>query len=309
MGSERAARWLWREDPAFRGQAPRASRRALAKAAARRRNTSDQSDKSCLGATIAPYARNRGRASNARPRRLTSSRKNRSPSSGGLLPVRQGRRWHDQYEGAGRCRRPEPDGGRARDTINEVDADGNGTIDFPEFLTMMARKMKDTTPRTQPSRRSRCSTRTALFHSAAELRHIMTNLGGSSPTAGRLMLREADIDGTPGSTGKVCHIYDVQAALFSFSSYLPCLACNVGVFTSWLPLGLDLGPFLPAVRRCIDRRRLKRRQKPAAGRGDSFTWFARISSGSVQTVCSPFDAVSTLQRRFAVQDVVLKDVV
>lgn len=26
--------------------------------------------------------------------------------------------------------------------VNEVDADGNGTIDFPEFLTMMARKMK-----------------------------------------------------------------------------------------------------------------------------------------------------------------------
>ena len=30
-----------------------------------------------------------------------------------------------------------------QDMINEVDADGNGTIDFPEFLTMMARKMKD----------------------------------------------------------------------------------------------------------------------------------------------------------------------
>jgi hypothetical protein len=28
--------------------------------------------------------------------------------------------------------------------IRQVDADGNGTIDFPEFLTMMARKMKDT---------------------------------------------------------------------------------------------------------------------------------------------------------------------
>ena len=28
--------------------------------------------------------------------------------------------------------------------VGEVDADGNGTIDFPEFLTMMARKMKDT---------------------------------------------------------------------------------------------------------------------------------------------------------------------
>ena len=27
--------------------------------------------------------------------------------------------------------------------INEVDANGNGTICFPEFLTMMARKMKE----------------------------------------------------------------------------------------------------------------------------------------------------------------------
>ena len=31
-----------------------------------------------------------------------------------------------------------------QDMINEVDADGNGTIDFPEFLTMMAKKMQDT---------------------------------------------------------------------------------------------------------------------------------------------------------------------
>ena len=28
--------------------------------------------------------------------------------------------------------------------INGVDADGNGTIDFPEFSSLMARKMKDT---------------------------------------------------------------------------------------------------------------------------------------------------------------------
>jgi calmodulin len=28
--------------------------------------------------------------------------------------------------------------------INEVDVDGNGTIDFGEFLTMMAKKLKDT---------------------------------------------------------------------------------------------------------------------------------------------------------------------
>lgn len=29
-----------------------------------------------------------------------------------------------------------------QDMISEVDADGNGTIDFPEFLNLMARKMK-----------------------------------------------------------------------------------------------------------------------------------------------------------------------
>lgn len=29
-----------------------------------------------------------------------------------------------------------------QDMISEVDADQNGTIDFPEFLNLMARKMK-----------------------------------------------------------------------------------------------------------------------------------------------------------------------
>lgn len=29
-----------------------------------------------------------------------------------------------------------------QEMINEVDVDGNGTIDFPEFLNLMAKKMK-----------------------------------------------------------------------------------------------------------------------------------------------------------------------
>lgn len=33
-----------------------------------------------------------------------------------------------------------------QDMINEVDADGNGTIDFPEFLSLMAKKMKVSPP-------------------------------------------------------------------------------------------------------------------------------------------------------------------
>jgi calmodulin len=30
-----------------------------------------------------------------------------------------------------------------QDIINEVDPNGDGTVDFPSFLTIMARKMKD----------------------------------------------------------------------------------------------------------------------------------------------------------------------
>ncbi len=44
---------------------------------------------------------------------------------------------------AGATRARESDGLVARGA-DQVDADGNGTIDFPEFLTLMARKMKDT---------------------------------------------------------------------------------------------------------------------------------------------------------------------
>ena len=46
-----------------------------------------------------------------------------------------------------------------QDMVNEVDADGNGTIDFPEFLTMMARKYvmpdaRSARPRRRPSSRT-----------------------------------------------------------------------------------------------------------------------------------------------------------
>jgi calmodulin len=64
------------------------------------------------------------------------------------------------------------------DMVNEVDADGNGTIDFPEFLTMMARKMKDTDSEEEILEAFKVFDKDGNgFISAAELRHIMTNLG------------------------------------------------------------------------------------------------------------------------------------
>ena len=42
-----------------------------------------------------------------------------------------------------RCMGHNPTDSQVNDMINEVDEDGNGTIDFEEFLQMMAKKMKD----------------------------------------------------------------------------------------------------------------------------------------------------------------------
>ena len=68
-----------------------------------------------------------------------------------------------------------------QDMINEVDADGNGTIDFPEFLTMMARKMRDTDSEEEIKEAFKVFDKDGNgFISAAELRHVMTNLGAQS---------------------------------------------------------------------------------------------------------------------------------
>merc|ERR1711924_557064 len=84
-----------------------------------------------------------------------------------------------------------------QDMINEVDADGNGTIDFPEFCTLMARKMKDTDTEEELIEAFRVFDKDGNgFISAAELRHIMTNLGEKlTDEEGDEMIREADIDG------------------------------------------------------------------------------------------------------------------
>lgn len=81
--------------------------------------------------------------------------------------------------------------------INEVDSNGNGSIDFPEFLTMMARKMEDADSEEEILQAFKVFDKDGNgFISAAELRHILTNLGEvltDEDVDG--MIREADIDG------------------------------------------------------------------------------------------------------------------
>ena len=84
-----------------------------------------------------------------------------------------------------------------QDMINEVDADGNGTIDFPEFLTMMARKMKDTDSEEEILEAFKAfDENDDGFISAAEARNVLTKLGEKlTDEEADLTILEADVDG------------------------------------------------------------------------------------------------------------------
>ena len=84
-----------------------------------------------------------------------------------------------------------------QDMINEVDADGNGTIDFGEFLSMMAKKMKDTDSEEEIKEAFKVFDKDNNgFISAAELKSVMANLGEKlSDEEIDEMIREADQDG------------------------------------------------------------------------------------------------------------------
>lgn len=89
-----------------------------------------------------------------------------------------------------------PTAAELQDMINEVDCDGNGTMDFPEFLSCMARKMKDTDGEEEICEAFKVFDRDGSgCISAAELRHVMSNLGENlSDEELDEMLKEADAD-------------------------------------------------------------------------------------------------------------------
>lgn len=84
-----------------------------------------------------------------------------------------------------------------RQMISEVDADGSGTIDFAEFLTLMARKIKTKDSEAEIVEAFKVFDRDGSGKiSADELRQVMTNLGEKlSDQEVEDMIREADTNG------------------------------------------------------------------------------------------------------------------
>jgi len=108
--------------------------------------------------------------------------------------------------------------------LPQVDADGNGTIDFPEFLTLMARKMKDTDSEEEILEAFKVFDKDGNgFISAAELRHVMTNLGEKlTDEEVDEMIREADIDGD----GQVRTEAQIIALCYNCCCCFACILCT-----------------------------------------------------------------------------------
>ncbi|KAK9083648.1 hypothetical protein Scep_030119 [Stephania cephalantha] len=83
------------------------------------------------------------------------------------------------------------------DMISEVDVDGNGTIEFGEFLNLMAKKMKETDAEEELKEAFKVFDKDQNgYISANELRHVMINLGEKlTDEEVEQMIREADLDG------------------------------------------------------------------------------------------------------------------
>ena len=82
--------------------------------------------------------------------------------------------------------------------VHEVDCSGPSTIDFPEFLALMCRKIRNTDKEEEIQEASQAfDVHGTGFISKAEARHLMTNLGGNLMDDEEVdeLLDEADVDG------------------------------------------------------------------------------------------------------------------
>ncbi|XP_048429082.1 calmodulin-like [Pyrus x bretschneideri] len=92
---------------------------------------------------------------------------------------------------------PNPTEEELQNMISEVDVDGNGTIEFGEFLNLMARKMKENDADDELKEAFKVFDKDQDgYISPNELRHVMVNLGERlTDEEVEQMIREADLDG------------------------------------------------------------------------------------------------------------------
>ena len=95
--------------------------------------------------------------------------------------------------------------------IQEVDSDGNGEVDFQEFLTMMTHKMHNIDTEDEMREAFKLFDRDGNgYISPAELKQVMNNLGERLTEAEvDLMIREVDAngDGQVNYEGKILFLY------------------------------------------------------------------------------------------------------
>lgn len=90
-----------------------------------------------------------------------------------------------------------PSDAELQDMINEVDADGNGTIDFGEFLTMMAKKIDGNDREEEIRQAFKVFDKDGNgYVTADELKAVMASLGEKLSDAEVMeMVKEADSNG------------------------------------------------------------------------------------------------------------------
>ena len=84
-----------------------------------------------------------------------------------------------------------------REIISEVDLDGNGNIDFNEFITIMQKRTRDSDPEEEIISAFRVFDKDGNGTlSTKELRHVMTTIGDKlTDEEVDQMIEEADVDG------------------------------------------------------------------------------------------------------------------
>lgn len=91
-----------------------------------------------------------------------------------------------------------PTNAEIQEMIAEIDTEGSQKLDFPEFISLMARRIKDVNPEEEIREAFQVLDREKTgFISTTELKHVAMNVGEVfSDEEAEQMIKEADPDGT-----------------------------------------------------------------------------------------------------------------